>query len=189
MTRQPPDAARTRDTSQQEIAGTKAERSVTSDWTPLQTLIDGVRIKEIRNVPKKAGILTEIYRRDWDLDNRVVDQAFQALLYPGGLSAWHTHRLTTDRLFVTTGMLRIVLYDDRSDSPTRGLINEFRIGSARPGIVVVPPRVWHGVQNYGPEPAILLNLVDRAYDYDDPDHWSLPPDSELIPYQFPTAPS
>jgi len=189
MTRQPVDAARKLGALPKEITGTKAERSVTSDWALLQTLIDGVRIKEVRNVPKKSGLLTEIYRRDWDLDDRPVDQVFQALLYPGGLSAWHAHRLTTDRLFVATGMLRIVLYDDRSDSSTRGLVNEFRFGGARPGIVVVPPRVWHGVQNYGPEPAILLNLVDRAYDYDDPDHWSLPPDSESIPYKFPAGPS
>lgn len=40
-------------------------QSVTADWTILQDLIDGVRVKEIRSVIKNNGYLTEIYRADW----------------------------------------------------------------------------------------------------------------------------
>lgn len=167
------------------IAGcSKRSQSVTSDWTVLRELIDGVRLKEVRNVPKGNGTVTEIYRRDWDLDTADVDQAFQVTLVPGAISAWHVHRLTTDRLFVNAGMMRVVLYDARESSATFGRVNEFLLGSARPGLVVVPPGVWHGVQVIGSEPASLLNIVDLAYRYDDPDHWELPWDTERIPYRF-----
>jgi dTDP-4-dehydrorhamnose 3,5-epimerase len=27
-------------------------------------------------------------------------------------------------------------------------------------------------------------MVDRAYTYEDPDHWRLPPDTREIPYRF-----
>jgi len=33
-------------------------------------------------------------------------------------------------------------------------------------------------------PSILVNLVDAAYSYDDPDHWRLPPDTPEIPYSL-----
>jgi len=33
-------------------------------------------------------------------------------------------------------------------------------------------------------PGALLNLVDQVYAYDDPDHWSLPADTDQIPYTF-----
>jgi dTDP-4-dehydrorhamnose 3,5-epimerase len=109
---------------------------------------------------------------------------FQVVLEPGALSAWHTHAVTTDRLFVSNGMVRIALYDGREGSPTNGLVNEFRFGTIRPALLVVPPRVWHGVENIGSSQAFLLNLVDRAYDYEDPDHWRVPATSDQIPFRF-----
>ncbi|HVR38279.1 MAG TPA: hypothetical protein VMU84_04235 [Thermoanaerobaculia bacterium] len=50
--------------------------------------------------------------------------------------------------------------------------------------MIIPPRVWHGVQNIAPGVSIVLNLVDQAYRYEDPDHWRVPADSPEIPYRF-----
>jgi dTDP-4-dehydrorhamnose 3,5-epimerase len=103
-------------------------------------------------------------------------------LDPHGISAWHTHRTTTDRLFVNLGRIRIALYDARPDSPTHGRLNEFRFGEHRPALVAVPPGVYHGVVNISDAPSAILNLVDDPYRYEDPDHWRIPADSEAIPY-------
>ena len=163
----------------------KDGQSVTSDWNLLQNLIDGVRVREMKNLVKSGGdILCEVFRRDWMLDDGDVDQVFQSVMNPGSISAWHVHRFTTDRLFVSHGVLQIVLYDERQSSPTHGRINEFRFGAVRPALVIVPPGVFHGVRNISHEPAVLLNLVNRAYQYEDPDHWRLPTDTDKIPYRF-----
>jgi dTDP-4-dehydrorhamnose 3,5-epimerase len=163
---------------------TKDERSIASDWTPLRELIAGVKVKEVKNVPKENGFLTEIFRTDWGLDEGVVGQVFQVNLFPGAISAWHAHQFATDRLFVSSGVMRVALFDARSNSPTHRLVNEFRLGLVRPTLIVIPPGVWHGVQNISTEPACLINLVDRAYAYEDPDHWRLPFDTSQIPYSF-----
>jgi dTDP-4-dehydrorhamnose 3,5-epimerase len=113
-----------------------------------------------------------------------VDQVFQVMMNPGVISGWHTHQRTTDRLFVSHGVILIVLYDSRADSPTLGLVNEFRFGVARPALLTIPPGVWHAVRNLSAEPSILLNLTDCAYTYEDPDHWRLPLDTDKIPYRF-----
>lgn len=163
----------------------KDQQTITARWTPSSLrLIDGVTIHEVLNVPKSNGYLTEIFRREWAGPNDTIDQVFQVVLDPGAVSAWHAHATTTDRLFVAYGRVRIVLYDPREDSPTRGGINELRFGTIRPALVQVPARVWHGVQNVSEGPSIVLNLVDRAYDYDDPDHWRVPADSPAIPFRF-----
>lgn len=160
-------------------------QTITAEWNPTGLrLIDGVRLREVRNVPKGNGYLTEVYRRDWAVDDRPVDQIFQVAIVPGGISAWHAHGHTVDRLFVLEGLARIVLYDARPGSPTCGLVNELKLGALRPALVVIPPRVWHGVQNIGGEPARVLNVVDRAYDYSDPDHWRVAEDCPSIPYRF-----
>jgi dTDP-4-dehydrorhamnose 3,5-epimerase len=163
---------------------TKDEQSVTSDWTVLQDAIDGAQLIEVRNVIANSGHTTELFRRDWFGTDVEVDQVFQVTLGAHGVSAWHVHLDTTDRLFVNDGQVKIVLYDARAGSPTYGRINEFRLGDRRPGLVVIPPGVWHGVQNLRVEESRVVNLVDVAYEYENPDHWRLPADTAEIPYSF-----
>lgn len=156
-----------------------------SDWIPLRPpLIDGVCFRETRPVLAGYGALTEIYRREWEASAIPVDQIFASTMRPGALTAWHAHEATIDRLAVAQGTVRIVLYDSRRGSPSYGRLNEFLVSTLRPALVTIPARVWHGVQNAGDEVAVLLNAVDRAYDYAAPDHWRLPPDSPQIPYRF-----
>jgi len=166
----------------------KDGQSITRDWQPVaRELIHGVALREVRNVPKEGGTLTELYRADWQLDQVPVTQVFQSILYPGTISGWHVHTQTTDRLFVSLGMMRIVLFDARKNSPTFNKINEFKIGEWRPALVVVPPGVWHAVENYADQRALLMNIVDIAYDYESPDHLRLPIDTDQIPYRFKTT--
>lgn len=162
---------------------TRDAQSITRDWEPLQPLIADVIVRQVRNVVKDGGYLTEIYRSDWE-GMTEVSHVFQKILHPGEIGAWHLHVHTTDRLFVSTGITKVVLYDAREASSTQGLINVFRFGTARPGFVVVPPGIWHGVMNIGTEISVLLNLTDKVYEYEAPDHWRLPSDTTQIPYRF-----
>lgn len=161
------------------------EQSITSEWALVnQRLIDGVVLREVKNVPTGYGYLTELFRMDWGLDSFGVDQVFQAVMDPGAVSAWHAHAVTTDRLFAAYGRLLVVLYDAREDSPTYGVVNKFRVGTVRPGMLVVPPKVWHGVKNIASTPSILVNVVDHAYRYEGPDHYRLPQETNRIPFRF-----
>jgi dTDP-4-dehydrorhamnose 3,5-epimerase len=94
-----------------------------------------------------------------------------------------------DRLFAATGSFCIVCYDGRRGSPTLGRINEFIVGERNQGLVVIPPGVYHGWKNIGAEEAGIVSMPSQLYDYDAPDRWELPWDSEaaqkLIPYRWP----
>lgn len=168
------------------LAGsTKDAPSVTAAWEPLAfDFIEGVVAREIKHVVTSNGVMTEVYRKDWGLEPGDCEHVFARTIFPGKVSAWHAHGLTTDRLFVLQGYARIALYDSRPDSPTCGKLNEFRVSGLRPTLLIVPPKVWHAVQNIGPETITVLNAVSRAYVYDDPDHWRLPENSPSIPFQF-----
>ncbi len=160
----------------------KDTQSITPAWQKLQQLLAGVTVREVLHVPGERGVLTEVFRPDWDVQHVGVGQVFQVKLGPGMLSAWHCHMNTTDRLFCGAGLVKIVLFDGRSESATFGRLNEFLVGDPRPTLIVVPPGVWHGVHNIGATDAMVLNLPDRAYEYEDPDHYRLPPDTPEIPY-------
>lgn len=157
---------------------------VTSDWRLLGDRLDGVHVREVLHVPRDHGIITEMYRPEWDPTGLPIVHAYQSRLFPGAIGAWSCHKRNIDRLFVNQGHLKLVLYDGREDSPTHGRITELHIGDARPAFVVVPVGVWHGLHNLGATDALMINFPSSAYDYADPDHWRLPWDSDQIPYSW-----
>ena len=162
--------------------------SIRPDWSLIEEpCIEGVTVNEIRPVAASTGYLTEIFRAEWFPKNATVDQVFQRTLYPGAITGWHAHAETLDRLFCVAGSVRISLFDGRRSSPTYRKVWQKICGAVRPSVVVIPPGVWHGVETIGPDMAVLINLVDKGYDYEAPDHWRLPPDTDLIPLKLGTA--
>jgi len=154
------------------------------DWQLMRAPIEGVHIREVLHVPRDHGVVTEMYRSEWDPTGLPVIHVYQSRLFPGAIGAWSCHGRQTDRLFVNQGHLKIVLYDRREGSSTEGRVFEHHAGDVRPSFVVLPPGVWHGVQNLGSNDALLVNFPTEAYDYGDPDHWRLPMDSPEIPYSW-----
>jgi dTDP-4-dehydrorhamnose 3,5-epimerase len=173
-------------TSSWQLRGaTRDAQSVTADWNPVQPgTIHDVRVLESRWVIKSSGRLTELFRADWFEHHVQVGQVFQVVLNGGDISAWHVHGHTTDRLFVASGHARLALFDARADSPSHQRVMELLLDAHRPRLVIVPPGVWHGIQNLDNGPALILNMPDKAYDYESPDHWRLPSSTDVIPYTF-----
>jgi dTDP-4-dehydrorhamnose 3,5-epimerase len=86
------------------------------------------------------------------------------------------------------GMMKLVLYDEREKSKTKGEINEFVIGERNMLLVQVPPLVWHGFKTISEDFAILMNVPTEVYDYKAPDEFRLPADTKKIPYDWKLAP-
>ena len=156
----------------------------TPEWQILREPIAGVHVREVLHVPRDHGIITELYRPEWDPSGLPVVHAYQSRLFPGAIGAWSCHAKSIDRLFVNQGHVKVVLYDGRGESPTHGKVMELHVGDARPTFLVVPVGVWHGLQNLGATDALMLNFPTHAYDYEDPDHYRLPWDSPEIPYTW-----
>ncbi len=164
--------------------GSQDRPSVAAGERVLRDLIDGVRLHEMHNIITRNGITTEIVRPEWDIGRLPIAHLIHVQLRGHAVSAWHCHHLQTDRIFVTDGALRIVLFDDREDSPTRGKLDVLHLGRARPATLLVPPFVWHGFQNLEGTTGGFVNFFDRAYCYENPDEWRLPEDTDVIPYRF-----
>ena len=162
----------------------KDSQLVTPQWEMLREPIEGVHMHEVRHVPRDHGIITEIFRPEWDPTGLPVAQIYQSRLYPGAIGAWSCHMKNVDRLFINQGNVKLVLFDGRENSPTFRRINEYHVGDARPAMMVIPIGVWHGLQNLGAADALMLNFPTRSYDYQDPDHYRLPFDTPEIPYSW-----
>ncbi len=162
----------------------KDTQLVTSDWQQIRQGIHGVAVREVLHVPRDHGVITEMFRPEWDPTGLPVVHVYQSRLFPGAIGAWSCHAKNVDRLFVNQGHLKIVLYDGREESPSHRRLMELHVGDARPAFLVIPPGIWHGLQNLGASDALMVNLPSSAYNYADPDHYRLPWDSGEIPYRW-----
>lgn len=158
--------------------------TVTPEGAPLATLIDGVRIRYAVTHADERGTLCEILSQAWGLHEAPISYVYQVTIRPHKIKGWVRHRLQADRSFVSQGTIKFVLYDDREGSPTRGMLNELHLSEHNRGIVVIPPGVWHALQNVGDSDALFVNLPTVPYNHADPDKYRLPLENELIPYRF-----
>jgi dTDP-4-dehydrorhamnose 3,5-epimerase len=150
--------------------------------------IYGVRIRLTKPVPHEDGHLIEIARADWDVLDQPITQFHLTTTLPGRVRAWGLHARTSDRLFVACGLVRIVCFDGREESPTYRRINEVTLSDRSPGLITIPPKIYHGWKNIGVAESIVINMPTCIYDYDKPDSLDLPWDSDaaksLIPYTW-----
>ena len=146
-------------------------------------MINGVKTKKLKVIPDERGRLMEILRSDDELFEKF-GQVYITTVYPGVVKGWHYHKKQIDNITVIKGMAKLVLYDNRENSPTKGEINEFFIGEHNPMLIQVPKLVLHGFKGISENEAIMLNCPTEVYDYAKPDEFRMPVHSEEIPYNW-----
>jgi dTDP-4-dehydrorhamnose 3,5-epimerase len=146
-------------------------------------MIEGAQIKRLKVIPDERGWLMEMMRDD-DPFYKKFGQVYLSVVYPNVVKGWHYHRKQTDHFVFVKGMAKVVLYDGRDDSPTKGEVNEFFMGDRNPILLVIPPLVLHGMKGIGTEPAYLVNTPTEHYVYDDPDEFRVAPYSDEVPYDW-----
>lgn len=146
-------------------------------------MIEGVATKNLKVIPDERGRLMECLRSDDDLFIKF-GQMYMTTTFPGVVKGWHLHHAQWDNVVCVRGMIKLVLFDEREGSPTKGRVDEFFIGEHQPLLVRVPPGVWHGWKCVSVEEAYIVNAPTEVYVYDTPDQDELPYDTPRIPYDW-----
>jgi dTDP-4-dehydrorhamnose 3,5-epimerase len=132
--------------------------------------IAGVHIKPLNLIADERGYLLEMVRADDPFFTKF-GQAYISATYPGVVKAWHYHRVQVDYFVCISGMVKLVLYDSREDSSTKGAITEFCLGEQNRSLVVVPNLVYHGWKCISDGMSLVVNMPTEVYRYDDPDEY------------------
>lgn len=164
-------------------AGERDAPSVSSDGQP-RAQLEGVVFKPAKLHVDHRGQLMEVVNFEDPFWEEPVVHSYAITVAPGRIQGWGMHRLQADRYVALTGLLRVVLYDGRADSPTFQRFAEFWFSEEAPGFLRIPPGVWHADQNAGEAPCRVLNFPTRAYDRDNPDKYRVDPASGEIPFDF-----
>jgi dTDP-4-dehydrorhamnose 3,5-epimerase len=67
-------------------------------------------------------------------------------------------------------------------------VNEFRVSERNPGLLVIPPNLYHGWKNLGIDEAFIINMPSAQYSHEEPDALDLPYETanaiELVPFRW-----
>ena len=147
-------------------------------------VIKGVTVTELRQIVDHRGAVLHMLRRD-AADFGGFGECYFSEVLPAAVKAWKRHRLQTQTVAVPVGRLRMVIYDDRAGSPTRGRLEVLELG--RPDAYLrlsIPPGVWYGFSCVSAMPALLVNCADLPHDPADAETLAL--DDPGIPYTWPS---
>ncbi|MBI4354285.1 MAG: dTDP-4-dehydrorhamnose 3,5-epimerase family protein [Candidatus Omnitrophica bacterium] len=147
------------------------------------TLIKGVRSKTLKVIPDERGRLFEILRRDEPMFSKF-GQVYCTSVEAGVVKGWHYHKKQIDNFVCVAGMIKLVLYDSRPGSPTKGQINEFFMGTHHQLLVQIPAKVYHGFKGLSQPEAIVINVPTEPYHHGKPDEYRLDPHQNDIPYNW-----
>lgn len=144
-------------------------------------MIDGVLIKTLKKIPDERGTIMHMMRCD-DPDFEKFGEIYFSTVYPGVIKGWHLHKEMTLNYAVVFGMIKLVLYDEREGSPTKGEIQEIFLGWDNYYLVKIPPMIWNGFKGIGTTMAIVANLASVPHRSGEIER--LNPLDKRIPYKW-----
>ncbi len=123
-------------------------------------MIDGVRIYPLERYADERGTVM-LMLAEGDPAWGPIGQVYFSTVYQGVVKGWHRHPGRTMRYCCPHGRVKVVLFDERDGSPTRGELNEIFLGPDSYQLIVIPPDIWIGIK--GMTDAIVCNVPDRPY--------------------------
>jgi dTDP-4-dehydrorhamnose 3,5-epimerase len=125
--------------------------------------IHDVEIVPLKRFPDERGTVMHIMKATDD-QFKGFGEVYCSSVYPGVVKGWNRHKKVTLNYVVLAGAIKLVLYDDRDGSPSKGVVQEIFMGRESYVRVTVPPGIWSGFKGIGPETALVCNIIDLPHD-------------------------
>ncbi len=144
-------------------------------------MIDGVKIIPLKRIPDERGTILHMLRST-DAHFQRFGEIYFSTAYPGVIKGWHRHREMTLNYAVPFGRIKLALYDERDNSPTKGELMEVFLGPDNYSLVIIPPEVWNGFKGMSEPFAIVANCC--THPHDPARSTRLDPQKNHIPYDW-----
>ena len=144
-------------------------------------MIEGVIIKPLVKIPDERGCIFPMLRADAEEFKGFGEISF-SLLFSGAIQGWNLYKKTIQNIVVLSGMIKLVLYDPRENSKTRGEVQEIFIGDMKYALVQIPCSIWCGCKGITIPHAVYATCATSPHDSSEIIH--LDPTTSEIPYRW-----
>ena len=128
-----------------------------------QSDIVGIKITQLREIKDERGAVLHMLRSDAEDFSQFGECYFSEVL-PNAVKAWKKHIIQTQNIAVPVGRIRLVIFDNRENSPSQGKLIIMELG--RPDAyqrVQIPPGIWYGFSCISKTSALIANCANHPH--------------------------
>ena len=144
-------------------------------------MIDGVTVIPLKQIPDERGKILHMLKIS-DSNFEKFGEMYFSMVYPNVVKGWHIHKRMNLNYAVPVGMIKLVLYDGREGSKTKGELMELFVGEDNYVLVHVPFGVVNGFKGIGTKPALVANCATVPHDPEEIER--IDPFNNNIPYDW-----
>jgi dTDP-4-dehydrorhamnose 3,5-epimerase len=126
-------------------------------------MIEGVKIIPKKQIIDERGKIMHMMRND-DPNFTKFGEIYFSYSHPNTVKAWNLHKIMTVNYVCVIGKIKLVLFDDRPESSTKGELQEIFLTTENYSLVTVPARVWNGFKSVENKFSIIANCSDIPHE-------------------------
>ena len=121
-------------------------------------MIHDVKITPLKIIADDRGKVMHMLRSDDQIFQKFGEIYFSTI-YKNKIKAWHLHKESTLNYVCVKGIVKLVLFDDRSESKSKGEIQEITMSKDNYSLVTIPKNIWNGFKGIGEDESIVANCL------------------------------
>jgi dTDP-4-dehydrorhamnose 3,5-epimerase len=147
-----------------------------------ETGIDGLLLTPLKQIRDERGAVFHFLRSD-SSNFKNFGEAYFSIVNPSVIKGWKIHTKIYQNFCVPYGSIKFVVYDDRENSISAGVIQEIILDNqANYYLLSMPPGLWYSFKCIGIESSIISNIIDLPHTPEE--SRMLPLNSNKIPYDW-----
>ena len=126
-------------------------------------MIQDIKITPLKILSDNRGSVMHMLRADSKVFKRFGEIYFSTIS-KNAIKAWHLHKEATLNYVCVRGSVKLVLYDDRASSSTKGKYQEFVLSPKEYFLITIPPNIWNGFKNISDEKKkrLIENIIAKS---------------------------
>ena len=121
-------------------------------------MIHDVIITPLNIINDDRGKVMHMLRSDSKVFKKFGEVYFSTI-YENKIKGWHLHKESVLNYTCVTGEVKLVLFDDRLDSPTKNKYQEIILSQKNYALVTIPPNIWNGFKGLNFKESIIANCL------------------------------
>jgi len=144
--------------------------------------IEGLNLRPLRQIKDHRGSVMHFIRKDAS-EFKEFGEVYFSKINGGVVKGWKLHHRISQLFCIPFGIVKIVIYDDRPNSSTRGTIAEVILDDdANYNLLSIPPKVWYSFKSLSTTYSLLANVINEIHSQDESETDTLL--SSKIPYSW-----
>ena len=121
-------------------------------------MIKDIIITKLKIITDERGSVMHMLRND-DKIFKNFGEIYFSTINPNKIKAWHLHKESYLNYACISGEVKLVLFDNRSDSPSKNQYQDIFLSPKNYVLVTIPPNIWNGFKGLHSEKSIIANCL------------------------------